>query len=395
MKKVLIVLLSVVLVFTMVACSPSATPTQGADTPQKLDPIKIGAALSQTGTLAHGGVNAQRAIEMLFEEVNSNGGVKGRQLEILIENTNTEPERAVSGALKLSNENKVLAILGPDNTSTATAVKEQVAEIDEVVAISVTGSSPKLTKDGPKWYFRGATPATYQTSSLVEYMVKELGFTKFAVMADSSLMDQCDSFVADLEKFNLKPVAIENHKSGQTNFNGPLLSIKQQSPEAIFFIGYVTEGVSCVKQARDMGVNAQFAGSIGIVYEEFAKIGEAAVEGVIGTIGFTTYNEDPKVQDFVKKFTEKYGEKPDHTAAQAYDQASLIIEAIKNKDLSFDPKDLASDRKLIRDYLENDAAGYQGLAGVICYTPEDHTAYKKVNVMVVKNGSWSVLKAAK
>lgn len=387
MKKALAFVLVLTMVLSLAACSQgSKDPASG-----ELAPIKIGAVLSQTGTVAHAGINAQRACEILLEDVNAAGGIKGRKVELIIENSNTEPERAVSGALKLSNENKVLAIIGPDNTSTATAVKEQVAEVDEIVAISVTGSSPKLTEGNPRWFFRGATPANYQMSALTKYMVEDLKFTKFAVLADATLTDQADALVADLDKYGLKPLALETHKSGDTNFNGQLIKIKPLEPEAVVFIGYVTEAASAIKQARDMGIEAQFAGSIGIVYQELCDIGGDIVEGTLGTIGFTTANTDPKVQEFSKKFEEKYGEEPDHAAGQAFDQLSLVLDAIRNEDLSFDPKDLASDRTLIRDYLENKTHGYNGLSAMINYTPEDHTAYKMVNVMQIQNGKWTIL----
>lgn len=394
MKKILALVLVMIMVLSLASCSPKSD-SQASGTPGEasgnLDPIKIGAVLSQTGTVAHAGINAQRACEILVGEVNSAGGIKGRQIQLIIENSNTEPERAVSSALKLSNEDKVLAIIGPDNTSTATAVKEQVAETDEIVAISVTGSSPKLTADNPRWFFRGATPANYQMTALTKYMVEDLKYTKFAVMTDASLTDQSDAFVADLKKYNLEPLDIETHKSGDTNFNGQLLKIKPFEPEAIVFVGYVTECASAVKQARDMGIKAQFAGSIGVVYQELCDIGGSLVEGMLGTIGFTVSNPDPKVQAFAKTFKEKYGEEPDHAAGQAYDQLTLVLDALRNENISFDPKNLASDRTLIRDYLESKTNGYSGLSGKINYTQDDHTAYEMVNVMQIKDGKWTVL----
>jgi branched-chain amino acid transport system substrate-binding protein len=387
MKKTFALVLVLAMVLSLVACGGGSSEQQL----EEADTIKLGAVLSQTGTVAHAGINAQRGIEILIEEVNAAGGIKGRQIELIIENSNTEPERAVSGALKLTHEDNVLAIIGPDNTSQGMAVREQVAEVEGIVALNVTGSSPKLTEGNPRWFFRGATPANYQMSALTKYMVEDLGYTKFAVLADATLTDQADAFVTDLEKYGIEPVAIETHKSGDTNFNGQFIKIKPLEPEAVVFIGYVTECASAIKQARDMGVEAQFAGSIGIVYQELCDIGGDIVEGTLGTIGFTVANPDPRVQEFAKKFEEKYGEEPDHAAGQAYDQLDLVINALKNQDLSFDPKDIASDRELIRDYLENETHGYNGLSAMINYTPEEHTAYKMVNVMHIKDGTWQIL----
>jgi branched-chain amino acid transport system substrate-binding protein len=401
MRRISALILALAFVLALAGCGASApsspsNPSQsdGTPAPEKLSPIKLGATLSQTGVNAHGGTEALQAMQLLIDEVNANGGVKGRQIQLLVENTNSEPEQAVNGALKLTNEDKVLALLGPDNGSTATAIKEQVAEVDEIVQISVTGSSPKLTADNPRWYFRGATPSTYQTAGLVEYLTEELGFSRIAVLCDDSLTDQADSLQADLKKHDIEPVAVQTHKIGNTNFNGQLLTVKNANPDCIFFIGYPTECASAIKQARDLGIEAQFAGSIGIVYNELCELGGDLTEGVLGTIGFTANNPDEAVQAFVNAYVERYGTIPEHAAGQAYDQLTLVLKAIEESDLSFDVKDIASDRTMIRDWLEQKANGFKGLSGVIKYTEEDHTAYESVNLMIVKDGKWTVLRAS-
>lgn len=393
MKRILSLIAALALLVSLAACGSSSSGGGGGDD-SELAPIKLGAILSQTGTNAHGGLQGLNAMNLLIEEVNANGGIKGRQIELLVENTNSEPEQAVNGALKLTSEDEVLALLGPDNGSTATAVKEQVAEVNEIVQISITGSSPKLTQDNPRWYFRGATPANYQTADIAEYLVTELGYSRLAILCDDSLTDQADSMVENLADLGLEPVDIETHKTGNTNFNGQLLSVKDYDPDCIFFIGYPTECASALKQARDMGIEAQFAGSIGIVYNELCELAGDLANGVIATIGFTPSNPDEHVQEFVAAYVEAYDEVPEHAAGQAYDQLTLVLKAIEECDLSFAPEDLAADRTLIRDWLENEANGYQGLAGVIAYTPEEHTAYKSVNLMIVEDGAWTVLRAA-
>lgn len=394
MKRIAVSFLAAMMLFSLTACGSSVS-SSGSASGGNLAPIKLGAILSQTGTNAHGGKQGLQAMQLLINQVNADGGIKGRQIELLVENTNSEPEQAVNGALKLTNENQVLALLGPDNGSTATAVKEQVAEVDEIVQISVTGSSPKLTADNPRWYFRGATPSNYQTADIAEYLVKEQNYSRIVVLCDDSLTDQADSLVDNLKDYNLQPLDMETHKTGNTNFNGQLLAVKGYNPDCIFFIGYPTECASALKQARDMGITAQFAGSIGIVYQELCDLAGSLADGVVATIGFTPSNPDDKVQKFVKDYEAAYSEEPEHAAGQAYDQLSLILEAIRQCDLSFDPDDIASDRTLIRDWLEKDANGYQGLSGVISYTEADHSAYKSVNLMKVEDGKWTVLRAAK
>ena len=356
--------------------------------------IKIGAALSLTGTNVHGGTEALNAINLLIDEVNAAGGIKGRQIELFVENTNSEAEQAVNGALKLANENNVLAIIGPDNGTTATAIKMQVAEVYEVPQISVTGSSPKLTSDKPKWFFRGATPSTYQSTELANYLVNTLGKTRIAILCDDSLKDQATSFTDDLAALNLEPVSMQTHATGNTNFNGQLLATKSANPDAIMFIGYPTECASALKQATDMGLDCQWAGSIGTVYQELINLAGSLAEGFIGSIGFSASNPSELVQEFVKKYEERYGVIPEHAAGQAYDQLTLVLKAIEECDIGFTNDSLANDRSLIRDWLETKANGFEGLSGVIKYDANEHTAYKSVNLVIVKDGQWTILQAS-
>jgi len=354
--------------------------------------IKIGAILSLTGAMAHGGLDARKGLELAVEQVNAKGGIKGRQVKLIVENINTDPERTVSGALKLLNEDKVLAILGPDDSALAFAAREQVAEPNHIVIISVTGSSPKLTQGNPRWFFRGATPAQYQTKSLTKYLVQEKGYKRFAILSDSGIKDQIDAFSKGLAEYGLEPVDVETFKTGQTNFNGPLLNIKNKNPEVIMFIGYTTEGAGAVTQARNLGIKAQFAGSVGIIYDDFIKTAGSMSEGVLASIGFSAHNDAPQVQEFVAAFTKKYnGEAPNHAAAQGYDQINLIFRAMEERNLSFDPRKIAEDRQAIRDYLEQ-VSNYKGLTANITYTPEDHTAYRDVNIVQVKDGQWKVIR---
>lgn len=384
-KKMLALALVLALALTIAACGGSSDEEAT---------IKIGAVLSQTGNNVHGGTQALNAMNMLVDEVNANGGIKGHKVELLVENSNSEAEQAVNGALKLTNESNVLALLGPDNGTTSTAIKTQVAEVYEIVQISVVGSSPKLTADNPRWYFRGATPSTYQSVDIVEYLVNDLKCSRIAILCDDALTDQADSFVSNLADHGLEAVSIQTHATGNTNFNGQLLATKDAAPDAIMFIGYPTECASAIKQGTDMGLDVQWAGSIGTVYKELLTLAGDLANGFIGSIGFTATNPDEDVQTFVEKYESLYHETPEHTAGQAYDQLSLIFKAIEECDLSFSEDKLAEDRTMIRDWLETKAKGYEGLSGVISYTAEDHTAYESVNLMVVEDGAWKVLRAA-
>jgi branched-chain amino acid transport system substrate-binding protein len=141
-------------------------------------------------------------------------------------------------------------------------------------------------------------------------------------------------------------------------------------------------------------MQARIVGLVAIVYDEYVNLGGSAVEGTIAACSFRADNPAQNVQDFVKKYKSKFKDTPDHAAAQTYDAMQVLVTALKSTNLGLTDSSLEADRLQIRDAITK-IHSYDGVVGQLSYGPQDRDAYDKTLVVEVKNGKWTVVKAAR
>jgi branched-chain amino acid transport system substrate-binding protein len=349
---------------------------------------------SGSGTGAHGGIYAQRGVELAAEQINLQGGINGKKIAAIYENDDTSTEKSVTAAKKLIYGDKVLAIIGPQVSSCIFAV-QKITEEAKIPIISPTGSSPKLTSEKQEWYFRNSVSATYQTVDLVDY-IKEQGLKRLVLLADwGPTSDQVKAFQNDAKRVGLKIVAMEKFQTGDTSFMAQLLKIKGENPDGLVLFGMPTEGSAAAIQARDLGIKVPLFGIITLCYKEYIEMGGKAVEGTVVPTGFIPDNPEPNVQKFDEQFKAKYRVLPDHSAANSYDAMNILAMVLREAKIEGRSDTLASDRKKIRDGLTK-IKNYLGVSVPISYgpspTPKDRDGMKKLMLVQVKNGKWVIIK---
>ncbi len=380
-----IAVLSVVVLALVVLASGCGQKKSGA---AGNSPVKVGVIYSVSGASTSVGVEEKRSADLAAAEINAAGGIGGHPVSLLYENDDSNSEKAVAAAKKLAYNDQVDVIIGPITSSGIAAVKG-VTESAKVPELSITGSSPNLTANNPQWYFRNALSSAFQTKKMVKYCMDNLGYKKFAILYDAArATDQYQGFAKDLADAGIKPVAVEKFQTGDTSFNAQLLKIKAAQPDAMLVLGMITESASAAKQARDLGIQSRILGAVALAYDDYIKLAGNASDGTIACTTFLSSNPNPKTQEFVKKYQEKYNELPDHSAAQTYDAMNLIAQAAANGKLSF--ADTAADRQKIRDELIK-VNSYQGVASPITYGPNVRDAYTNPMLVEVKNGKWEII----
>lgn len=356
--------------------------------------LKIGMIYSGTGSGAHTGIYAMRGAQLAAEQVNAQGGINGRKIEMIYENDDTSTEKSVTAAKKLVYGDKVLAIIGPEMSSCIFAV-QKVTEEARIPLISPTGSSPKLTNQKQQWYFRNSISASYQTVDLVDYM-KSRGINKVALLVDwGRTSDQAKTFETDARRAGIKIVDMEKFQTGDTSFMSQLLNIKGANPDGLVLFAMPTGGAAAAIQARNLGINVPLFGIIALSYKEYIEMGGKAVEGTVVPTTFTPEVPDPRIQRFDDQFMAKYGVSPDHAAAHAYDAMNILAEVLAKEKIANQPGTLAADRTKIRDGFTT-IKNYVGVSVPISYgpdpTPADRDGMKNLMLIQVRDGKWVVLK---
>src|SRR6202012_4203151 len=121
----------------------------------------------------------------------------------------------------------------------------------------------------------------------------------------------------------------QKYSTGDKDFKPQLTSIKAAKPDAIFIPGYYGEVSLVAKQARLLGIKVPLLGGDGWVGESLLKVAGNSLDGCFFSNHYSEDDPDPTIQNFVKAFQAKFGEKPDCMAALGYDSANILADAIK------------------------------------------------------------------
>ncbi|NLA11629.1 MAG: ABC transporter substrate-binding protein [Firmicutes bacterium] len=346
-------------------------------TPEDENVLKIGMVGPLSGEAAAYGVNILRAAEIAVEEANASGELGDITLKIISEDTEGDWSKAANAFTKLIDVDKVSVIIGGVLSSESEAGSTIVKDA-KIPTISPSSTAVDLTKDNP-YLFRNCLSDEVQAVQMAEFAVEELGLGKFAVLYTTndygkSLRDAFENKAEELAEV----VAVEAFADKDNDFKPQLTAIKEKNPDCLYIAGYYTEAAKIAQQAKDLGMDVQILGADGLCNAVLLEIGGEAVEGTYATSGFYPDDPSPAVQNFVKAYQDKHGEEPDMFAAQGYDAARIVIEAIKSK---------GSTSEEIREGLAA-TKDFPGITGKTSIDEEGDTI-KDVLILKVEDGKFA------
>jgi len=376
MRKSLMLLLAALLIFTIslagCAKSDSNQPAAGGDV------IKIGFLGAKTGGHAMFGLGTLKGIEMAVKEVNAQGGVLGKKLELVADDHGSKQEEMASITQKYIERDKVVAIIG-DPTTGGTKTAAPIAQENKVVILSAGSTGPGVVEIGD-YVFRDTLLDSVAGPATMDFVVNEKGWKNVALITSINndySVGLSKIFKDAIVKAGGTVVIEENIQDGDTDFSGIVTKIKGANPDVIVFSGYYTEGGLIMKEVRRQGMNdIVMVGGDGLQGPDFFKLGEDAVVGSISYAGFSPEQPTPTTEAFIKKFQAEYnGELPDLFSAQGYDAVMLIVEAMKKAN-STDPQEFHKTLAQIKNY--------EGVSGNISFQANREPLKSPVYLLTVK-----------
>lgn len=345
------------------------------------DEIKIGTIGPLTGDTATYGISTKNGVEIAVDEFNEAGGIDGKKIVLVSEDTGGDQAQAASAATKLIQQDNVTAIVG-GVISPETMTAGPICDDSKVVMISSSSTAQGVPQIGP-YIYRNCLSDEVQAAQLAEYAVEELGLKKFAIMYTNndygvSLKDAFE----EVAKTMAEVVGVETFTDGENDFRAQLTKIKSLNPDAVYIAGYYTEAAKIAQQAKDSGLETQFLGADGFYSPKLIELGGDSVEGAIFTAGFFTDDPSDSVQNFVKAYEDKFNEEPDMFAAQAYDAAKILLTAIKNA--------TSMDGDAIKEAMDN-IEDFPGITGTTSFTDEGD-AVKDIIILKVEGGKFIKLR---
>lgn len=307
--------------------------------------------------------------------------LKEVKIDLVIEDSAGKQEQALSAAQKLINSDNVTALLGP-TLSTEMNVVGPEADLAGVPTMGTSVTAQGIPEIG-YYIFRDSIPESLAIPAAMKKAVDKYGIKKVAIMYgndDVFTQSGFDTMKATAEEMGLEILTIETFQKGQSDYNAQLTKIKNLKPELIICSALYNEGAVIMDQARKMGLDIPFVGGNGFNSPEVIKIAGDAANGLIVATPWFGGKDDPKVQDFVKKYKEAYGKDPDQFAAQAYDGLYLLAEAIKNAG--------EADRDMVRDALA-EIKDFPGVLGNMSFD-EVGDIVMEPTVLVIDQGQFKL-----
>jgi len=309
----------------------------GCGGPQKADTIKIGWLGPKTGDTALWGQAEYDTLVMLIEQYNAKGGIdvggKKYIVELIGYDDKGDSTEAVNIAKRLTSQDKVVAIVGPQGSGEAIPIAPVVNEA-KVPAVCTTATNPKVTvtESGTvnPYMFRACFTDPYQGTVAATFAYQKLGKRKAAIF-----MTVDDAYSAGLTQFFRESfikqggevVAEVSFTAGEKDFRAPLTKIKAANPDVIFAPNYYTDVALSAKQARELGIDQVMLGGDGWPSENLISLAGTALEGCF-FVNHLDFN-DPAVADFKNAYKAKYNKNAELNSYMAHDALIMVIDAIQ------------------------------------------------------------------
>ncbi|WP_347940002.1 ABC transporter substrate-binding protein [Peribacillus simplex] len=344
--------------------------------------IKIGVNLELSGGVASYGQSIAEGLELATAEINKEG-IDGKKIKLIKVDNKSEASEATSGAIKLTSQDQVAAIVGAA-TSTNSIAQVQIAQDNKVPVISPSGTSPEITFSKDKlndYIFRTSFIDPFQGTVAANFATKEIKAKSAAIYIDSASdysKGLAAAFKEQFEKNGGKIVAEEAYIAKDTDFRSTLTRLKSAKPDFIFLPGYYEEAGLIVKQARETGLDVPFMGGDGWDSPKLVEIaGAKALNNTFITNHYSSGDPDEKIQNFVSAFKAKYKDKsPDAFNALGYDTGYFLADAIKRAG--------SADSEKIKEALEK-TADLELVTGTFTLD-EKHNPIKSATILEFKEG---------
>ncbi len=364
----------------------------GADTGGDGDgdsgPIRIGVVLDITGAGATLGIAERETIEMLAQQVNDDGGIDGREVEVIIEDNQSTEDGAARVTTSLLNTEEVDILIGASRTGPSLAMRP-LAEEAEIPMISLAANQAIV--DGSTWVFKTAQNDRVVLEAMVDDMAAK-GYTQVAIARDASGFGEgVPEMLTEIgTDAGIEVIAEESFAPDATDFTAQMVNLRGAEADAVVIWGIPPAAALAQNAYVQLDVGAPVYQSHGIGNQVFLDEAGANADGVLAPLGRMLVadqldDDDPQkevVTQFIADYEEEYDKAPSTFAGHAYDGFTIAVDAIE---------EVGTDPKALRDEIES-VSDWAGISGVFTMTPEDHSGLtKEALVMVeIQDGDWQL-----
>ncbi len=339
-------------------------------------PIKIGLHAPLTGFAAADGESVLHSVQIAVDQVNGQGGVLGRPIELVVHDDRADAREGVAVAQRMIERDRVVAVVGGSYSgpSRAAAPLYQAAGIPMVVGYAV---HPDITRAGA-YIYRIGFLGQVEGAGAAEAAAVLLNARRVVMFTMDNDFGRAlaEGFKARAARRNLQILEEFIYPLGEQNFASYLARTRPLNPDVVFASGYYNEAAQLVRQARQVGLTATILGEEGFDTPKFIEIAGPAAEGVYIVTNLNRDDPRPIVRSFMDEYRARYRTEPDMVGASNYDAFMVLVDAIRRAG--------STDGEAIRRALA-ETREFEGLTGRLTFTAGRETI-KPVQVQVVRGG---------
>ncbi len=349
--------------------------------------VKIGAIFAVTGPASFLGAPEANTARMLAERINAEGGINGAEIELVIKDSAASPEKAISFARQLIEEENVLAIIGPSTSGETMQIKQLCNE----------AKTPLISAAAAEAIVDPVAPYVFKTPQKDSYVVRwiyrtmnQMDISRVGVVGANSGfgnagIDQLKQYASE---FGIEIAIAESYDREATDLTALMNKVNARNVEAVINWSIVPAQSIIPKNMKQIGMDVPLFQSHGFGNIRYVEAAGEAADGIIFPCGRLLIAEQlpddhPQKELLVaykNNYEEEFGEEASTFGGHAYDALMIVAEAIRNG---------GTDRESLRDEIES-ITGFPGTGGVFNFSPEDHNGLgmDSIAMLMVKEGKF-------
>jgi branched-chain amino acid transport system substrate-binding protein len=393
-RKILVLLFAITMTFSF---------GYGGDEAAAEEPIKIGAFFDLSGPASFIGTPTKLVATMVVEKINQEGGINGRQLELIIGDTEGDPTRALMVAKRLVENEKVVALIGPTRTGTGMAVKKYL-ESKQIPTVMTVGGDPVIMEGmhggknfgTARWIFKSPQRSSIAVKKVYNYLqAKKVKNIALITASDGFGRDGKRWLTKLAGKYGLSIVADESFGVRDADMTTQLTKIKNTDAQVIICWTIGPAGAIVAKNVKQLAIKLPLVQCHGLPDPKYIELAGSASEGnVMPSTKLMAYNQLPDADPqkaVIKEFVRLYNEVYDYDkqfpinahSGYAWDAIYIVANAMK---------EVGTDKTMLRDAIEQ-TKDYVGVSGIYNITPQDHNGLGTNSMVMVMiwNGAWQLV----
>ncbi|WP_426416644.1 ABC transporter substrate-binding protein [Aestuariirhabdus sp. LZHN29] len=329
-------------------------------------PLKLGVSVGLTGPAADLGREARDGVMLGVEQVNADGGVHGRQLELLVRDDGNTPELALKADRELIDAG-VVAIVGHVTSAMSVAAIEQIND-SKLLMVSPTTSTSQLT--GKNDYFLRVYEVTRDESiAMANYAFDILGTRDVAIVYDFSnrafTEDWGDHFKAQFtERGGEVSFEAQYTTSNSPEFKELGAGVQAKKHDLVLILAPALDAARLCQQLRKQGYMGNIMTSAWSTTSDLISHGGNAVEGVISPSAFDRGSDHSRFTAFREAFVSRFGYEPGFAGTMAHEAGDVVIRTLQTMDKSTLDSPYLSEK--LRDEILKQSR-FEGLQGPIVF----------------------------